>query len=106
MAAISRSFEGVTSEAESEIRNLPIGKAMVIGATDFPIFVDIRVRKSLHGGTSKSFDISEAKRANFSKEGKQATVQFPAKTQQTAVARSAPQHTATVSQLSIFEPRI
>jgi len=106
LAAISRSFEGVTSEAESEIRNLPIGKAMVIGATDFPIFVDIRVRKSLHGGTSKSFDISEAKRADFSKEGRQVTVQVPARNQQTSVARSTPQPAATVSQLSIFEPRI
>ena len=79
---------------------------MIIGATDFPIFVDIRVRKSLHGGTSKSFDISEAKRADFSKKGQQVTVQVPAKTQQTPVARSVPQPTSTISQLSIFEPRI
>ena len=106
LTAISRSFEGITAEAENEIRNLPIGKAMIIGATDFPIFVDIRVRKSLHGGTSKSFDISEAKRADFSKEGQQVTVQVPARTQQTAVTRSAPQPDSTISQLSIFEPRI
>jgi len=112
LAAISRSFEGVTSEAENEIRNLPIGKAMVIGATDFPIFVDIRVRKSLHGGTSKSFDISEAKRANFSNEGQykqqaSPTIQSPAKSHTTAVARSAPQPAKpSISQLSIFEPRI
>jgi len=106
LAAISRSFEGVTAEAENEIRNLPIGKAMIIGATDFPIFVDIRVRKSLHGGTSKSFDISEAKRAEFSKGGQQVTVQVPARAQQIAVARSTPQPTSAISQLSIFEPRI
>ncbi len=106
LAAISRSFEGVTAEAENEIRNLPIGKAMIIGATDFPIFVDIRVRKSLHGGTSKSFDISEAKRAEFSKGGQHIAVQVPAKTQQTAVTRSEIQPNSTISQLSIFEPRI
>ncbi len=63
LSAISKSFEGITSEAESEIKNLPIGKAMIIGATDFPIFVDIRVRKSQHGGAAKSFSLGEAKKA-------------------------------------------
>ena len=109
LSAISRSFEGITSETENEIRNLPIGKAIVIGATDFPIFVDIRVRKSLHGGVAKSFDIVEAKRAAIGNQEQSST----------AIVQTAPQTTKAIStttqtepksqsmtQLSIFEPRI
>ncbi len=58
LKAISSSFEGITSETEEEIKNLPIGKALVIGAADYPIFVDIRVRKSEHGGRAKTFEFS------------------------------------------------
>jgi len=54
LRAISASFEGVRGETESEIRSLPIGKALVIGAADWPTFVDIRVRKSSHGGRAES----------------------------------------------------
>jgi len=54
LRAISASFEGVRGETESEIRSLPIGKALVIGGADWPTFVDIRVRKSSHGGRAES----------------------------------------------------
>lgn len=53
LRAISASFEGVRGETESEIRSLPIGKALVIGAAAWPTFVDIRVRKSMHGGRAE-----------------------------------------------------
>ncbi len=57
LRAIANAFEGITSETEKEIKNLPIGKALVIGASDYPIFVDVRVRQSRHGGRAKTFDI-------------------------------------------------
>jgi uncharacterized protein len=60
LKAISNSFEGITGETEREIRNLPVGKALLIGATDYPIFVDIRVRRSQHGGRAKTFDLKKA----------------------------------------------
>jgi len=53
LKAISASFEGVRGETESEIKSLPVGKALVIGAADWPTFVDIRVRKSSHGGRAE-----------------------------------------------------
>jgi uncharacterized protein len=59
LKAISSSFEGITSETEKEIRNLPVGKVLLIGATDYPIFVDIRVRRSQHGGRAKTFDLKK-----------------------------------------------
>ena len=59
LKAISNSFEGITSETEREIRNLPVGKALLVGATDYPIFVDIRVRRSQHGGRAKTFDLKK-----------------------------------------------
>ncbi len=52
LKAISRSVEGITKEAEDEIKNLPIGTAMVTGVVDTPLFVNIRPRKSHHGGSA------------------------------------------------------
>ena len=65
LKAISTSFEGITTETEDEIKNLPIGKALIIGAADYPIFVDIRVRRSEHGGRAKTFTFHE-KKDNYS----------------------------------------
>jgi len=100
--AISKSFEGITSEAEGEIKNLPIGKAMVIGATDFPIFVDIRVRKSQHGGAAKSFTLTTARRAVVSPKS------IPSRPGQTSTHNSSVTSPSVQSaqQISMFEPRL
>ena len=37
--SISSSVEGITSETEKEIKNIPIGTALVTGVVDTPIFV-------------------------------------------------------------------
>jgi len=58
--AISNSVEGINSGSEKEIKNLPVGTAMLTGIVDTPIFVNIRPRKTKHGG--KAIDI-------FNKEG-------------------------------------
>lgn len=50
--AITSSVEGITSEAGEEIKNLPIGTALVTGVVDLPIFVNIRPRKTKHGGAA------------------------------------------------------
>ncbi|MDD5253536.1 MAG: ATP-binding protein [Candidatus Nanoarchaeia archaeon] len=58
--SISSSVEGITLETEKEIQNLPIGTALVTGVVDRPLFVDIRPRKSKHGGIAvKIFEDSE-----------------------------------------------
>jgi len=98
--AISKSFEGITSEAEGEIKNLPIGKAMVIGATDFPIFVDIRVRKSQHGGGAKSFTLTTARRAVVS------PTSVSSNLASTQTSSKSPPSIQNSQQLSIFEPRL
>lgn len=48
--AVSNSVEGITAESEAEIQNLPIGTALVTGVVDMPLFVNIRPRRSKHGG--------------------------------------------------------
>ncbi|HTX43377.1 MAG TPA: ATP-binding protein, partial [Methanocella sp.] len=55
--AITKSLEGISSELEEEIKRLPPGIALFVNP-DIPraVMVQIRVRKSKHGGTSK--DIS------------------------------------------------
>ena len=50
LRALAASVEGLTSEAEAEIKHLPIGTALVTGVTDVPLFVNIRPRKTMHGG--------------------------------------------------------
>ncbi|MBR9676186.1 ATP-binding protein [Candidatus Woesearchaeota archaeon] len=52
LKSITGSVEGITSESEQEIQNLPIGTSMVTGVTDTPLFVNIRPRKTKHGGVA------------------------------------------------------
>ena len=52
LKSITNSVENVTSETEGEIKNLPIGTALVAGVVETPLFVKIRPRKSLHGGAT------------------------------------------------------
>jgi len=44
------SIEGITAETEQEIQNLSIGSALLCGFVDRPLVVNIRPRKSKHGG--------------------------------------------------------
>ena len=50
LRAIIGSLEGVTPETETEIQNLAIGTALVCGIVDRPLVVNIRPRRSKHGG--------------------------------------------------------
>jgi len=50
LKAITDSVEGVTPGLKDEIRDLPVGVAMVVGVTDQPLVIDIRVRRTQHGG--------------------------------------------------------
>jgi hypothetical protein len=50
LKAIVDSVEGVTPGLKEEIKDLPIGMAMVVGVTENPLLVDVRIRKSQHGG--------------------------------------------------------
>jgi len=52
LKAISASVEGLTAEAEKEIANLPIGTALVTGIVEVPLLVNVRPRRTLHGGHS------------------------------------------------------
>ncbi|MBS3137607.1 ATP-binding protein [Candidatus Woesearchaeota archaeon] len=52
LKAVAASVEGITMETESEIKNLQIGTALVTGIVDLPLFVNIRPRKTKHGGTA------------------------------------------------------
>ena len=53
LKAISQSIEGFTSDLEEEIMQLQPGVGLIVGdVVEQPIFVDIRVKKSRHGGGS------------------------------------------------------
>ncbi|MBN2457715.1 ATP-binding protein [Candidatus Woesearchaeota archaeon] len=50
LKAVGNSIEGMTYEAENEIRNLSVGTALITGVSDMPLFVSVRPRKTKHGG--------------------------------------------------------
>ncbi len=50
LKAISSSAEGLTKGMNKEIQNLQIGTALLVGGTEQPVFVDVRTRRSKHGG--------------------------------------------------------
>lgn len=50
LRAVVGSIEGITSETENEIQELPVGSALVCGVVDRPLVVTIRPRRSRHGG--------------------------------------------------------
>ncbi|WP_094226612.1 ATP-binding protein [Methanolobus psychrotolerans] len=53
LKAISKGLEGVTSYVEEELMRLPPGVAMLVSnEIERPVLVDIRIRKSKHGGES------------------------------------------------------
>lgn len=50
LKAVINSVEGITNESYQEIQNLSIGTALVTGVTDTPLFINVRPRKTMHGG--------------------------------------------------------
>ena len=54
LKAITDSLEGVTSGMKEEIKDLPVGVAMVVGAAEHPLVVDVRIRRTAHGGENVS----------------------------------------------------
>ncbi len=50
LKAITNSVEGITYETENEIKNLPVGTALITGIVDMPLLVNFRPRKTRHGG--------------------------------------------------------
>jgi uncharacterized protein len=53
LKAVVNSVEGITANTEKEIQNLMIGQALITGISEMPLLVNIRPRKSMHGGISK-----------------------------------------------------
>lgn len=50
LRAVSKSVENLTSATEDEIKNLAVGTGLVTGINEMPLLVDIRSRRSQHGG--------------------------------------------------------
>lgn len=69
LKAITNSVEGITYETENEIKNLPIGTAIITGITDMPLLTRIRTRKSKHGG--EAVQIAQEEEKDFTKEIKE-----------------------------------
>ncbi len=53
LRALTASFEEIGPSTEADIQGLPVGKALVVGVANMPIFIEVRVRKSKHGGVTQ-----------------------------------------------------
>jgi len=54
LRAIGRSIEGFTNAMENEIKQLPVGHALVVGeCVEQPITVCVRIRETKHGRAIK-----------------------------------------------------
>ena len=60
LKAVSNSVEGLTQETEAEIRNLPIGTALITGIVDLPLITTIRPRRTRHGGDAVQLTTTQA----------------------------------------------
>ncbi len=49
LSAIAGSFEGVTSDVKTYLAGLPPGTGLILGK-EYPVMVDVRTRRSKHGG--------------------------------------------------------
>ncbi|MEM5799737.1 MAG: ATP-binding protein [Candidatus Aenigmatarchaeota archaeon] len=54
LKSISDSVEGITKGLESQIKILPVGTACVVGLIEQPLLVNVRIKRSEHGGTPVS----------------------------------------------------
>jgi len=71
LKAITKGLEGIGSEMEEEIKRLPPGVAMIVSNDiERPILVDVRIRKSKHGG--ESVDVIKARVLDGGEEGQAA----------------------------------
>jgi DNA helicase HerA-like ATPase len=60
LRAIGRSIEGFTLHMENEIKQLPVGHALVVGeCVEQPITVAVRIRETKHGRASKPAEEEE-----------------------------------------------
>ena len=60
LKALSKGLEGMTGELEEEIKRLPPGVAMLVSnEIERPITVNVRPRKSRHGGVSTQIVIRD-----------------------------------------------
>lgn len=75
--AVANSIEGITAETEKEIKNIPIGTAMVTGIVDLPLFVNVKPRRSKHGG--EAVKIFFADESNEEKDFKEQANEFTEK---------------------------
>jgi DNA helicase HerA-like ATPase len=91
LKAIIQSVEGLTSQTYDEIQRLPIGVALISGASlQMPIMTEIRPRETSHGGRS----------VGISKPGADGGDSVPSEPQRVEPIRSEPQPTASKPQES------
>ncbi len=55
LSAISRSFEGITSEVQQSLTSLPPGTGLLLGK-EYPVMTSIRTRRSKHGGVTQELN--------------------------------------------------
>jgi hypothetical protein len=88
LKALSKGLEGMTTDLEEEIKRLPAGAAMLVSnEIERPITVNVRPRKSRHGGVSTQIVAKE--RANV--KGSPRLIKGPDKKPGAAISKHRPE---------------
>ena len=107
LKAISKGLEGISSDVEEDIKRLSPGVAMIVSTyIERPILVDIRTRKSKHGGAS--VPVVKAPASEKRKETPQSHVQThepEVKTEQKTeeAGRESPKKPRTKREMSLYQ---
>lgn len=88
LTAIRKGLEGMTSEMEEEIQRLPPGVALLVSTEiERPVMVDVRARKSKHGGESVTIVKKKRKKATAKKSPAKKSSKTKASPSKPAVSR-------------------
>ncbi|MDP2766059.1 MAG: ATP-binding protein, partial [Candidatus Methanoperedens sp.] len=102
LKAISKGLEGISSDVEEDIKRLSQGVAMIVSTyIERPILVDIRTRKSKHGGASVpvvKVPVAEKKKETL--QAQEPEVKIEQKTEQ--VTKESPKKPRTKRDMSLY----
>ncbi len=102
LKAISKGLEGISSDVEEDIKRLSPGVAMIVSTyIERPILVDIRARKSKHGGASVPVvKVPVAEKKKETPQAQEPEVKIEQKTEQ--VTKESPKKPRTKRDMSLY----
>lgn len=85
LRAVSKSVENITDATQDELPNLEVGTGLVTGINEMPIMVDVRPRRSQHGGEAEKIFVDPDREGDEDREKELVNAIHPATTYEDVV---------------------